>query len=239
MRRPAAVLAALIIAFLFIFPVSSLAESQVENHDGNQVLRVGFPIQEGFTELDEQGEYSGYTYEYLQEIAQFTGWEYEFVQIPGDINDSLSQMLTMLAQGELDLLGGMVMDEGTAALYDFPGYSYGMAYSTLSVPQENTAVTESNYQSIPNPRIAVRKTAKQRNASLLQFCEANQINAELVYCGNGEEQADLLRDGRADLTLGVDVVHEPGMRIVAKFAPKPYYFATTKGNTDKIGRAHV
>ncbi|MEG2959761.1 MAG: hypothetical protein RR828_08500, partial [Oscillospiraceae bacterium] len=44
------------------------------------VLRVGYPIQAGLTEVDENGRYSGYTYEFLQELAQYTGWTYEFVQ---------------------------------------------------------------------------------------------------------------------------------------------------------------
>lgn len=51
-----------------------------------QVIRVGYPIQKGLTEVDASGQYSGYTYDYLEEIAQYTGWDYEFVQVPGDIN---------------------------------------------------------------------------------------------------------------------------------------------------------
>ena len=36
---------------------------------------------------------AGETYVYLQEIAQYTGWEYEFVQVPGGIDESLTEML--------------------------------------------------------------------------------------------------------------------------------------------------
>ena len=35
-----------------------------------QVIRVAYPDQAGLTECDGEGNYSGYTYEYLLEIAQ-------------------------------------------------------------------------------------------------------------------------------------------------------------------------
>ncbi|MEF9974057.1 MAG: hypothetical protein RR893_09040, partial [Clostridia bacterium] len=40
----------------------------------NRTLRVAFPIQKGLSELTEDGRYTGYIYEYLEEIAQYTGW---------------------------------------------------------------------------------------------------------------------------------------------------------------------
>ena len=49
----------------------------------DRVVRVAYPVQAGLTDFDEFGNYSGYTYEYLEEIAQYTGWDYEFVQVPG------------------------------------------------------------------------------------------------------------------------------------------------------------
>lgn len=36
-------------------------------------IRVTYSIQYGLTKIDEEGNYRGYTYEYLQEIAQYIG----------------------------------------------------------------------------------------------------------------------------------------------------------------------
>lgn len=74
------------------------------------MIRVGYPIQLGMTEVDEQGNYSGYTYEYLEEIAQYTGWDYEFVQVEGDLNESLVTLMDMLEKGDIDLMGGMLYE---------------------------------------------------------------------------------------------------------------------------------
>lgn len=91
----------LMLLFWHLLPIQGLAAD-----GGRQVIRVGYPIQLGMTEVDEQGNYSGYTYEYLEEIAQYTGWDYEFVQVEGDLNESLVTLMDMLEKGEIDLMGG-------------------------------------------------------------------------------------------------------------------------------------
>lgn len=198
----------------------------------SKVIRVGFPIQEGLTQLDEEGNYSGYTYEYLQEIAQYTGWEYEFVLIPGDLNESLTTLMEMLEEGRIDILGATVKNDATMELYDFPEYSYGTSYTTLSVLEDNDRINDTNYQSLSGLRIAVMSTAKMRIEALKNFCTVNNISYELVPCRNEDELLDSLEDGRADAMLGVDLSHFPGTRTVAKFNGTKYYFATTKGNTE-------
>lgn len=201
-----------------------------------RTIRVGFPLQKGLAEIDDAGDYSGYTYEYLQEIAQYTGWEYEFVQVPGGIDESLTEMLRMLQAGEIDLLGAMVYSDTLAQEYDYPGSSYGMAYSVLWALEENTKINESNYRTLDPLRIAVLDMANSRIAALEQFCEMNQITYELIRCGTQEEQTAALKDGRADVLLDVDLNRQEGVRTIAKFAPQPYYFATTKGNSEIVNK---
>lgn len=229
-HRGLAALVALLIC-LMCLPLQASAQKQQ-----TQTLRVAFPIQKGFTEVDEQGRYSGYTYEYLQEIAQDTGWEYEFVQVPGSLDEALTKMMEMLQNGEIDLMGGMVRNEYTEKVFDLPGYSYGLGYSTLSVLNDNVSLNETNYQTLHNMRVAVWKTAKQRIAELQNFCEINDIPLQLVKCDDQEELISTLQEGRADAMLGNDVDPINGTRTIAKFSAKPYYLATTKGNTEIVNK---
>ncbi len=206
-----------------------------EDAGRTRIVRVGFPMQEGLTEKDSSGKYSGYTYEYLEEIAQYTGWEYEFVELPGEINDVLTQMLEQLKNGELDLLGGIVYNSDLAQTYDFPGYSYGSAYLTLSVLKENTQINEANYHARSELRVAVKQVTGSDSEALMEFCKMDGINARLVSCGTAEGQYQALTEGRADAMLNVDISPVEGMRTIAKFHPKPFYFAATKGNSGLIG----
>ena len=199
---------------------------------GERVLRVGFPMQGQLSFVDEYGNYSGYTYDYLQEIAQYTGWEYEIVEVAGEANQALASMLDLLAEGELDLLGGLVKNAYTEELFDFPEYGYGHSYTSLYVPEDNSVINETNYATVKNLRIAIQMGATQTKERVEDFCKANNVDYTLVECDNGEDGVtEAVRSGRADVIVGSDLVPVEGFRTIAQFNGTQYYFATTKGNT--------
>ena len=118
----------LLTAALLLFMEAPAANAMAK---GTRTVRVAFPIQTGLTQLDEYGNYSGYTYEYLEEIAQYTGWNYEFVEVSGDPNESLLTLMDMLEKGEIDLMGGMLYSEELGQQYDYASYSYGSVETIL------------------------------------------------------------------------------------------------------------
>lgn len=201
------------------------------NND-NRTIRVAYPIQKGLSEIDEKGRYSGYTYEYLQEIAQYTGWNYEFVQVEGDINESLIKLMDMLKNGEIDLMGGLLYDEPLEKVYDYVGYSYGTVNTVLQVLHDNADIDSVSSQVTKNMRIAVIENSTSKIKELDRYCEMNQISSELIPCKTMEEQIQALKDGKADAMLNVSMNPRDGLRTIAKFSPKPFYFVTSKGNTE-------
>lgn len=198
------------------------------------VIRVGYPIQSGLTERGENGKYSGYTYEYLEEIAQYRGWEYEFVEVPGTLDESLGTLMDMLERGEIDLMGGMTYSDGLAEVYDYVDQSYGSAYTVLSALSANSAITQENYQTMQGMRVAAIATAQTRQRELESFCESNGISYSLVLCDSDEEMVAALKGGRADTLLSVDMNPLEEVRTVTRFSPRPFYFVTTKGNTELV-----
>lgn len=223
-----------LLVLLFLVSVAFPAAAQ----EGHRKIRVGFPLQAGMSEMDHDGNFSGYTYEYLQEIAQYTGWEYEFVPIP-ESHAPMPVLMDLLEQGHIDLLGPLVPSELDAVRFSFPGYSYGMSYSALYVSDDNTTLNETNYRDVDGMRIAVQRHSLTQIADLQNFFSSNDINAQLVYYDSEEEMTAAVRSGQADALLGKDVALFNGMRIIAKFAPTPFYFATTKGNTSIVSSLNL
>lgn len=227
---------------LFIMIASFLFTSfsmniKAKNEEEKKIIRVGYPIQEGLTDIDENGNYTGYSYEYLQEIAQYSNWEYEFVTLDKDIDESLTEMIDMLEKGKIDIMGGMVYSEKMAEQFDYAGRNYGNAYTVLKVPYDSD-ITNLNAANRTELRVAVIKNAKQRQKELNEFCELNMITPILIECESSEIALAAIENGTADAMLDVSAVPTPELRTIASFAPRPFYFITTKGRTDIISEVN-
>lgn len=217
-------------SYIFSFNTSALSND-------NRTIKVAYPIQKGMTEVDEQGNYSGYTYEYLLEIAQYTGWNYEFVQVPGDINESLTKLMKMLENGEIDIMGSLLYNEPMGKIYNYAGNSYGMVNTVLQALYENADIDDiMSSQAMKKIRIAVIENSNTRLKELDEYCKINFMTPELVYCKTNEEQLEALKNGKADVLLNVSMNPIEGVRTIAKFSPKPFYFITPKGSTDLTQR---
>lgn len=228
MRRCNMLITFMVLLCLFLVPFSVKAE------EGNRtVIRVGYPAQEGFTDIDGNGSYSGYTYEYLQEIAKYTNWEYEYVTLDGSLDDQLSEMLVMLKNGEIDIMGAMNYSESLSEIFDYPEYSYGTAYKTLSVLKGNLNYTEFDYDSFEDIRVAVISHNGQEDEKLNRFAAINGFAVKQILCSSGEEQMARLKAGEADAILGMNVsLENEDLRVISRFDSRPFYFAVTKGNLE-------
>lgn len=114
--------------------------------DSGRTVRVAYPLQPQITDIDDQGTYEGYTYEYLEEIAQYTGWDYEFVRAEGTLDEQLIELMGQVERGEVDLIGAMLYTEGMAASYDYASQSYGTVETVLQVPFEHEGSVAINSQ---------------------------------------------------------------------------------------------
>lgn len=198
-----------------------------------RVVRVAYPIQAGLTGFDEYGNYSGYTYEYLEEIAQYTGWDYEFVQAPGTVDESLIALMEMLREGEIDLMGAMLYTEETGEQFDYASHNYGVVETVLQVPYDVQEVVI-NSQVQQTVRVAVASEGGRMQRELEDYCAMNLITPEYVLCGDIDEQLEAVREGRADVLLNTSLNYLEGVRVIARFAPKPFYFLTTKGKNAEM-----
>ena len=194
------------ILFFSLFFAVTFACTAVCSAENNRTIKVGYPIQSLMTDFDENGNYTGYTYEYLEEIAQYTGWSYEFVEVPGTAGEQVSALMEMLKNGEIDLMGTTLYDESINREFAYTGHSYGSVETVLQtlIGQSNDTAVDSIV--IQNMRIAVTSdTDEQHIRELNEYCDMNLITPEFVVCANYEDQIDALKTGRADAMLSTSL----------------------------------
>ncbi|MEG1835372.1 MAG: transporter substrate-binding domain-containing protein [Oscillospiraceae bacterium] len=212
--------------------LASAASARVYAGEPKTKIRVGYPLQEGLTWKDEEGQYSGYSYEYIQKVSQFLGFECEFVTPEGDLNSQLEALLKMLESGEIDILSGIVKNVHTQDKFTFTNSCYGKSYSTISVLETNVNYNETNFTeaTTESVKVGVRSAAKTRVAEFKKFCTAHNLNTAITEYNTAQELEASLFSGDVDAILGVDLSKVKGTKVVEKFDGSPYYFALTKGN---------
>lgn len=186
--------------------------------------------QAGFCNINEDGTYSGICYEYLELIADTCNWEYEF--IVKDINE----LYDMLLNGEIDLMGGFLYDESLSEHVNYPGYSSGISYTTLTTYIEDDTLDSYDYSTLQGVTVGVYSNAERARNDLEKFCEFNGIELNYRYYDDIDEYEDCLKNHEVDVKLSRDIESNPECpeRIIARFMPRQYYFVSPKGKEDII-----
>lgn len=218
----------ILLIILFTFPFTSLEANT------NRIIRVGYTLIEGLFMKDEEDNYYGYDYDYLKQIAQYTGWDYEFVEADGDKNTQITTLMEMLKKGEIDLLADTRYFESLIADYDFSNEPYGSSYNVLAVKNDSELMDINSLIAKKDLKIGVLEHAEARHEVLKQFAYTSGISYTQIDCNNEEDLVHKYENNEVDTILLTDLTMPKEFYPIAKFTPTPFYFITTKGNTQII-----
>lgn len=198
-------------------------------------VKVAYPIQTGLTEISDDGDYSGYTYDYLKELERFTDFEFEFITLEGDENEQLMTAMEKVQNGELDLMGAMIYDESLTKMYDYTSTNYGMGNMAIYVLSDNEAINDTNIYSLKTLNVGIVSASKKENIKLREFGTMNGIEIKQHFYDTSIEMQKALDNNEIESIAFSEQAGVTGnYRIVATFSPRPFYFVTTKGNSSLI-----
>ncbi|WP_395027914.1 substrate-binding periplasmic protein, partial [Robinsoniella sp.] len=127
-----------------------------ENTSESRVLKVGYPIMKGISEIDEAGNRTGQVADFLSEISKYTNWEYEFVE--GNGGDLMNQLIA----GDLDLMGGMFYDKSFEKMFEYPDYNIGYNHAVLLARKNDTSIRSYDIQTLNGKTIGVFEKATDK-----------------------------------------------------------------------------
>lgn len=222
--------------FIFIIPVLILsllfptAASAAEYDASKEIVRVGFFALDGYHNIDEAGDYSGYGYDFLALANRYINVRYNFV----GYENSREDMQKMLENGDIDLLTAVFKTPETEAKFDF-SKPIGRSSAILTIRSDNQSIIPQDYTTYNNIRIALL-AGNKRNADLTEFAEDNGFSYQPVYFYNDSEMSEALRNGTVDAILTSDLRCAKNEKIIDHFANTDFYAIVKKGNTELLDK---
>ena len=212
-RELAILTAMLILTTLLSFPArAEEAESQHER------VRVGFFAMDGYHMMDEDGNRSGYGYDFLRLMARY--WD----------------MQQMLLDGEIDMVTSASKTPDREELFDF-SRPIGTSNDILTIRGDNTAIVEGQYSTYNGMRVALLN-GNSRNVEFAEYAQAKGFTYTSVYFDSTEEMAKALQNGTVDAIVTSSLSRINNERILEKFGSSDFYVIVKKGNTELLNQVN-
>ena len=198
-----------------------------------KVVRVGW-FDSSFCYWDQFGRRNGIDYEYQQKISAYTGWTYEYVE------DSWSNLLQMLIDGEIDLLSDVSFTQERTASMAFPDLPMGAEAYYIYINAENREISAQDLATFNGKRIGVNQGSVQEEF-LKDWAEKNGLVIDVVPLVAGEaESLEMLMQGELDgyatiYTLGSEERVYPVCRVGESY----FYYAVNKRRPDLLAELNM
>ena len=193
-----------------------------------RTVKVAFFPMEGFHVLEADGSIGGMDSEYMEALCQYTGWNIEYV-ICGSWDDALAK----LEAHAVDLVGSAQYSPERAATFDYADLSSGYTFGMIATTSESELAYE-DFSAMANITFGM-VNGYVREAEFYQYLADNGINDPTVIKYNSTYALQrALSSGEIDAIAHTFMEIKAGQRLIGRFAPKPIYYITWRGNTELL-----
>lgn len=196
----------------------------------NKTLRAGFYYCEGYHEINEDGERTGYGYELLQLIARYKNINYEYV----GYDKSCDDMLQLLKEGKIDLVTSGKKLEGREEEFDFSTKNIGFMSTALVIKAGSTAVIAGDYTTYDGLTVGMMK-GSSNNDSFEEYAEEKGFTFLPVYYSSLEQLHRALQVEEVDAIVTSNLRNVNADEwLTETFDEEPMYVMVRKGDTETL-----
>ena len=193
-----------------------------------KTVKVAFFPMDGYHTVNEDGSFGGMDVEYLDAIRHYASWDIEYVTC-----DSWEDALSKLEQKEVDLVGSAQYSAQRAEIYDYADLSSGYTFGVIATNQGKNVAYE-DFQAMQEFTFGMVENYV-RKSEFFEYLLHNGIENPTVieYASTADMQA-ALDAGEVDAFVHTFTEVKEGQRLLGRFAPRPFYYITYKGNVELV-----
>lgn len=208
--------------FADIFVVSA------EENNDRKIINVGFFAFDGYHMIDENGERSGYGYDFVRLISRYLDVDFEYT----GYDKSWNEMFEMLENGEVDMITSVQQTPQRCEKFAF-SKPIGTSSAMLTVKIDNSTIIASDYISYDGIKIGMLE-GNSRNSDLQEYAVEKGFSYNPVYYNNVKLLKTALQTGEVDAVLTSTLRKTENERIIDKFATHDFYAMVRKDNSQLL-----
>ncbi|MBD5131088.1 MAG: response regulator [Clostridiales bacterium] len=204
------------------FAVPAFADEAQSN---SRTYKAGVFSFEGYHMKDEQGRLSGYGISFLNLVSEYSRLNFQYI----GYDKSWGDMLTMLDNGEIDVVTSASRTKDREEKYDF-SLPIGRRKTVLSIRVDNTELHRGDYSSYDGMTIGLVAGSSQ-NDSLPEWAEQKGFTYKTKEYANSDDLAAALQSGKIDAILSSNLRKAENEKELDVTAEDDFYAIVRKGDT--------
>ncbi len=201
-----------------------------EKSDARETLKVGFFAFDGYHMMDDEGNKSGYGYDFIRMISRYMNVDFEYI----GYENSWDDMADMLENGEIDLVTSAQITPERAKNFAF-SKPIGRSNVMLTVKSDNTEISENDYLTYNGMRIGLLD-GNSRNEDLREYAEEHGFWYTPIYFEIHNDMEEALQNGSVDALLTSSLRKTSDERLLDAFATHDFYAMIRKDDAELLSK---
>lgn len=193
-----------------------------------QTVKVGFFAFDGYHVIDENGQKSGYGYEFLNLLSRYCNLRFEYI----GYDKSWKETLKMLENGEIDLVTSAQKTPEREEKFAF-SKPIGSSYTIITVHKDNNRIISGDYETYDGMTMGLLRGNSQ-NDNLEDFAKEKGFSYAPVYYDSVEQLKDALKRGKIDAITTSSLRGIEEERVIEKFDANLFYAIVRKEDTSLL-----
>ncbi len=190
-------------------------------------IKVGFFEFSGYHEIEENGQRSGYGYEFLQKIACYSDWTYDYRAYDASYADNLE----MLENGEIDVLTSVTKTPEREEKFLFSDESIGTNSTMFTVKSGNQEVVAGNYDTYDGLTIGMLE-GNSKNDVFKEFSKEKNFSYHAKYYSTEDELINALQTDEVEGAVTGSLRATQNEWLVETLDENPFYIVVSKSRPD-------